>query len=116
LKFPLGSEPPRQLSGRTPTVDEMRPPSGRRLQILSPRTCGRGTGRADNENFFFVGSLRAAAFESRQRSNSCTAELGNLQRWMWGSRMAFEPDIIITTADGRIMVIEAKVAMTVSPQ
>ena len=35
--------------------------------------------------------------------------------WMWGESMAFEPDILITTPDGRIMVIEAKVTVNDFP-
>src|SRR5438552_12790771 len=52
-----------------------------------------------------LGPLHGGRFRKRQPAN---VDVGN--------RMAFEPDIIITTPDGRIMVIEAKVAMNDLPR
>jgi DNA anti-recombination protein RmuC len=35
---------------------------------------------------------------------------------MWVKLMAFQPDILVTTPDGQVMVIEAKVTMSDLPR
>src|SRR5271166_1915909 len=59
--------------------------------------------------------LRAARFRKREKvSNPAQVQSAGRQlliTWIRGHPMAFEPDILISTPSGRVMVIEAKVTM-----